>query len=65
MPICVYSWAAAQRAYNGATNTQFSLDFDNALSTTPQPEIRQRRWSALAEQRIGWQQTRRGKSVQR
>ena len=35
---------------------QFGLDFDNALSTTPQPNTWQRRWSTFfAEQRIGWQ----------
>ncbi len=36
---------------------QYGLDFDNALSTTPQPNTWQRRWSTFfAEQRIGWQQ---------
>ena len=35
---------------------QFGLDFDNDLSTTPQPNAWQRRWSNFfAEQRIGWQ----------
>ncbi|MBS0847520.1 fructosamine kinase family protein [Citrobacter sp. JGM124] len=35
---------------------QFGLDFDNALSTTLQPNMWQRRWSTFfAEQRIGWQ----------
>ncbi|STW28999.1 protein kinase-like protein [Klebsiella michiganensis] len=35
---------------------QFGLDFDNDLSTTPQPNAWQRRWSTFfAEQRIGWQ----------
>lgn len=35
---------------------QFGLDFDNDLSTTPQPNSWQRRWSTFfAEQRIGWQ----------
>ncbi|MEQ4509849.1 MAG: fructosamine kinase family protein [Dickeya sp.] len=35
---------------------QFGLDFDNDLSTTPQPNAWQRRWSSFfAEQRIGWQ----------
>ncbi len=35
---------------------QFGLDFDNVLSTTPQPNAWQRRWSTFfAEQRIGWQ----------
>lgn len=35
---------------------QFGLDFDNHLSTTPQPNSWQRRWSTFfAEQRIGWQ----------
>lgn len=34
---------------------QFGLDFDNDLSTTPQPNAWQRRWSVFfAEQRIGW-----------
>ncbi|ANI31900.1 hypothetical protein PL78_18995 [Yersinia entomophaga] len=35
---------------------QFGLDFDNDLSTTPQPNGWQRRWAQFfAEQRIGWQ----------
>ncbi|QCT21054.1 fructosamine kinase family protein [Jejubacter calystegiae] len=35
---------------------QFGLDFDNHLSTTPQPNQWQRRWATFfAEQRIGWQ----------
>lgn len=35
---------------------QFGLDFDNDLSTLPQPNAWQRRWSRFfAEQRIGWQ----------
>ncbi len=35
---------------------QFGLDFDNDLSTTPQPNSWQRRWATFfAEQRIGWQ----------
>lgn len=35
---------------------QFGLDFDNDLSTTPQPNTWQRRWPTFfAEQRIGWQ----------
>ncbi|MFC3395715.1 fructosamine kinase family protein [Brenneria rubrifaciens] len=35
---------------------QFGLDFDNDLSTTPQPNCWQRRWPTFfAEQRIGWQ----------
>jgi fructosamine-3-kinase len=35
---------------------QFGLDFDNDLTTTPQPNAWQRRWSEFfAEQRIGWQ----------
>lgn len=39
-----------------ADQPQFGLDFDNDLSTTPQPNAWQRRWSTFfAEQRIGWQ----------
>lgn len=35
---------------------QFGLDFDNELSTTPQPNAWHRKWSTFfAEQRIGWQ----------
>lgn len=35
---------------------QFGLDFDSDLTTTPQPNAWQRRWSEFfAEQRIGWQ----------
>ncbi|MEJ1267584.1 fructosamine kinase family protein [Pantoea ananatis] len=34
---------------------QFGLDFDNNLTTTPQPNSWLRRWSVFfAEQRIGW-----------
>lgn len=36
--------------------TQFGLDFDNNITTTPQPNSWLRRWSVFfAEQRIGWQ----------
>lgn len=35
---------------------QFGLDFDNNITTTPQPNSWLRRWSVFfAEQRIGWQ----------
>lgn len=35
---------------------QFGLDFDNELSTTPQPNTWKRHWAEFfAEQRIGWQ----------
>ncbi|ECK2023460.1 fructosamine kinase family protein, partial [Salmonella enterica subsp. houtenae] len=44
------------RLHQWSEQPQFGLDFDNALSTTPQPNTWQRRWSTFfAEQRIGWQ----------
>ena len=44
------------RLHQWSDQPQFGLDFDNSLSTTPQPNTWQRRWSTFfAEQRIGWQ----------
>ncbi len=44
------------RLHQWSDQPQFGLDFDNALSTTPQPNTWQRRWATFfAEQRIGWQ----------
>ncbi|MEC5321428.1 fructosamine kinase family protein [Brenneria populi subsp. brevivirga] len=44
------------RLHQWSDQPQFGLDFDNDLSTTPQPNCWQRRWSSFfAEQRIGWQ----------
>lgn len=44
------------RLHQWSDQPQFGLDFDNALSTTPQPNAWQRRWPTFfAEQRIGWQ----------
>lgn len=44
------------RLHQWSEQPQFGLDFDNDLSTTPQPNSWQRRWSQFfAEQRIGWQ----------
>jgi len=44
------------RLHQWSDQPQFGLDFDNALSTTLQPNLWQRRWSTFfAEQRIGWQ----------
>ncbi|WP_436892529.1 fructosamine kinase family protein [Siccibacter turicensis] len=44
------------RLHQWSDQPQFGLDFDNDLSTTPQPNAWQRRWSTFfAEQRIGWQ----------
>ncbi len=41
---------------NGVTNHNLGLDLHNSLSTTPQPNTWQRRWSTFfAEQLIGWQ----------
>lgn len=43
------------RLHQWSDQPQFRLDFDNTLSTTPQPNAWQRRWSKFfAEQRIGW-----------
>ncbi|WP_313079811.1 fructosamine kinase family protein [Atlantibacter sp.] len=44
------------RLHQWSEQPQFGLDFDNDLSTTPQPNAWQRKWSTFfAEQRIGWQ----------
>ncbi|AVR04577.1 fructosamine kinase family protein [Pluralibacter gergoviae] len=44
------------RLHKWSDQPQFGLDYDNHLSTTPQPNAWQRRWSTFfAEQRIGWQ----------
>lgn len=44
------------RLHQWSEQPHFGLDFDNALSATPQPNLWQRRWSRFfAEQRIGWQ----------
>ncbi|AHF77134.1 Phosphotransferase/kinase [Sodalis praecaptivus] len=44
------------RLHQWSEQPQFGLDFDNDLSTLPQPNAWQRRWSRFfAEQRIGWQ----------
>lgn len=44
------------RLHQWSDQPQFGLDFDNALATTIQPNLWQRRWSTFfAEQRIGWQ----------
>ncbi|WP_312330006.1 fructosamine kinase family protein [Atlantibacter hermannii] len=44
------------RLHQWSDQPQFGLDFDNDLSTTPQPNAWQRKWSTFfAEQRIGWQ----------
>ncbi|KAA9001747.1 fructosamine kinase family protein [Affinibrenneria salicis] len=53
------AWCLGQslaRLHQWSDQPQFGLDFDNDLSTTPQPNSWQRRWSSFfAEQRIGWQ----------
>lgn len=44
------------RLHQWSEQCQFGLDYDNELSTVPQPNTWQRRWSSFfAEQRIGWQ----------
>ncbi|MEI7177609.1 fructosamine kinase family protein [Pectobacterium carotovorum] len=44
------------RLHQWSDQPQFGLDFDNDLSTTPQPNSWQRSWATFfAEQRIGWQ----------
>ncbi len=44
------------RLHQWSDQPQFGLDFDNHISTTPQPNSWQRRWSTFfSEQRIGWQ----------
>jgi fructosamine-3-kinase len=56
MPITPSSSANSSRLHQWSDQPQFGLDFDNDLSTTPQPNAWQRRWSTFfAEQRIGWQ----------
>lgn len=53
------AWHLGQRLaylHQWSEQPQFGLDFDNDLSTTPQPNTWQRHWSVFfAEQRIGWQ----------
>ncbi|ACS85818.1 fructosamine kinase family protein [Musicola paradisiaca] len=53
------AWCLGQhlaKLHQWSDQPQFGLDFDNDLSTTPQPNAWQRRWSTFfAEQRIGWQ----------
>jgi len=44
------------RLHQWSEQPQFGLDFDNNLTTSPQPNSWLRRWSVFfAEQRIGWQ----------
>ncbi|SPW22354.1 Fructosamine-3-kinase [Cronobacter sakazakii] len=44
------------RLHQWSEQPQYGLDYDNHLSTTPQPNAWQRRWASFfAEQRIGWQ----------
>ncbi|EOC1341306.1 fructosamine kinase family protein [Cronobacter dublinensis] len=44
------------RLHQWSEQPQYGLDYDNTLSTTPQPNAWQRRWASFfAEQRIGWQ----------
>ncbi len=44
------------RLHQWSEQPQFGLDFDNNLTSTPQPNSWLRRWSVFfAEQRIGWQ----------
>ncbi|CAO96890.1 fructosamine kinase family protein [Erwinia tasmaniensis] len=44
------------RLHQWSEQPQFGLDFDNNITTSPQPNGWQRRWSTFfAEQRIGWQ----------
>ncbi|MFP1828279.1 fructosamine kinase family protein [Lonsdalea quercina] len=44
------------RLHQWSEQLLFGFDFDNDLSTTPQPNAWRRRWSSFfAEQRIGWQ----------
>lgn len=44
------------RLHQWSEQPQFGLDFDNNITTTPQPNSWLRRWSFFfAEQRIGWQ----------
>lgn len=44
---CLHQWS---------DQPQFGLDYDNNITTTPQPNSWLRRWSVFfAEQRIGWQ----------
>lgn len=43
------------RLHQWSDQPQFGLDFDNALSTTPQPNTAAPLVDFFAEQRIGWQ----------
>ncbi|RWR03491.1 hypothetical protein ED28_00460 [[Pantoea] beijingensis] len=44
------------RLHQWSEQPQFGLDFDNNITTSPQPNSWLRRWSVFfAEQRIGWQ----------
>lgn len=43
------------RLHQWSDQPQFGLDFDNALSTTPQPNTATSLVNVFAEQRIGWQ----------
>ncbi len=43
------------RLHQWSDQPQFGLDFDNALSTTPQPNTGNVAGQLFAEQRIGWQ----------
>lgn len=54
------------RLHQWSEQAQFGLDFDNSITTTPQPNSWLRRWAMFfAEQRIGWQlQLAAEKSVQ-
>lgn len=43
------------RLHQWSDQPQFGLDFDNSLSTTPQPNTATSLVNVFAEQRIGWQ----------
>ncbi|WP_075181656.1 fructosamine kinase family protein [Pantoea sp. 1.19] len=48
--------AQLARLHQWSDQPQFGLDFDNNITTTPQPNGWLKRWSVFfAEQRIGWQ----------
>lgn len=53
------AWQLGQqlaKLHQWSDQPQFGLDFDNNLTTSPQPNSWLRRWSVFfAEQRIGWQ----------
>jgi len=53
------AWQLGQqlaRLHQWSDQPQFGLDYDNNITTTPQPNSWLRRWSVFfAEQRIGWQ----------